>query len=371
MTAPDTLPRELAELGELLREDPPRPAPAWAQTLDERAAAGFPRPPRRSFRSRLPRLRVMVPAVGLVASALVVVVVIGLQGTGATPQRDSSGGSVAVPSAGDEAGGGSSESATPASKPRAKSGAKLQAVPAPGAASAGGASADSRPTRRQERSASLTLSARPARIDAVSDGVVRVADSTGGYVASSNVSTRRGGSFDLRIPTRRLQRALADLSRLAHVTERTQASRDITAESVSARARLTEARKEREGLLKALAKADTLNETQSIRERLRIVNRRIASARSAVRVVDNRAAFATVSVALVADPRAQAAAPAADDGWTPGDALRDALAVLQLALGIALVAAAIGLPIAVLALLGWLGARTVGRRRRERALDLA
>ena len=48
MTAPDTLPPELAELGELLREDPPRPDPAWARELDARAAAGFPRPPRRS-----------------------------------------------------------------------------------------------------------------------------------------------------------------------------------------------------------------------------------------------------------------------------------------------------------------------------------
>ena len=51
MTAPDTLPRELAELGELLREDPPRPDPAWARELDDRAAAGFPRPPRRTLRS--------------------------------------------------------------------------------------------------------------------------------------------------------------------------------------------------------------------------------------------------------------------------------------------------------------------------------
>ena len=48
MTAPDTLPPELAELGELLREDPPRPDAKWARDLDARAAAGFPRPPRRS-----------------------------------------------------------------------------------------------------------------------------------------------------------------------------------------------------------------------------------------------------------------------------------------------------------------------------------
>ena len=46
MTAPDTLPPELEELGALLREDPPRPDPTWARELDARAAAGFARPPR-------------------------------------------------------------------------------------------------------------------------------------------------------------------------------------------------------------------------------------------------------------------------------------------------------------------------------------
>ena len=64
MTAPDTLPPELAELGELLREDPPRPDPAWARELDARAAAGFPRPPRRSpwARPARPTRRALVAA---------------------------------------------------------------------------------------------------------------------------------------------------------------------------------------------------------------------------------------------------------------------------------------------------------------------
>src|SRR5215216_3912357 len=74
MTAPDTLPPELAELGELLREDPPRPDPAWAVTLDSRAAAGFPGPARRSpwaiFKSHR---RVLVPAVSFACVALLVV----------------------------------------------------------------------------------------------------------------------------------------------------------------------------------------------------------------------------------------------------------------------------------------------------------
>src|SRR5215218_4875010 len=73
MTAPDTLPPELAELGELLREDPPRPDPAWARELDTRAAAGFPRPPRRSPWTVLKtHRRVLVPAVSFACVALLV-----------------------------------------------------------------------------------------------------------------------------------------------------------------------------------------------------------------------------------------------------------------------------------------------------------
>src|SRR5829696_9015768 len=73
MTAPDTLPPELAELGELLREDPPRPDPAWARELDTRAAAGFPRLPRRSPWTVLrTHRRVLVPAVSFACVALLV-----------------------------------------------------------------------------------------------------------------------------------------------------------------------------------------------------------------------------------------------------------------------------------------------------------
>src|SRR6476661_7323270 len=74
MTAPDTLPPELAELGVLLREDPPRPDPAWARRLDSRAAAGFPRPPRRSPWAVLKAHRgVLVPVVSFACVALLVV----------------------------------------------------------------------------------------------------------------------------------------------------------------------------------------------------------------------------------------------------------------------------------------------------------
>jgi hypothetical protein len=362
MTAPDTLPPELAELGELLREDPPRPDPAWARKLDQRAAAGFPRPPRRPWWARLvPPRGALLPALGLVAVAALVAVVVTLPSK--TDNASSGGGGSSASTAAQSESSSDSAASSGASSRKSLSRPPI-APPSPGGGSPG---SDSRTKRLQERSAALTLAARPREIETVADGIVRVTDAAGGFVASSNVSGE-GGDFSLRVPTDRLQRALADLSRLAHVRGRSQATQDITAEAVSARGRLRELQKEREGLLRALGNATTVNETDAIKQRLRSVNASIGVARQALRRVNNRARFANVAVTLVAD-RSAGAAGSGEDRWTPADALRDAGRVLEVAAGIALIVLAILLPIGVLAGLGALAGRAATRRRRARALD--
>jgi hypothetical protein len=238
------------------------------------------------------------------------------------------------------------------------------------AASGGSPGSDGRATRKVERSATLSLAAAPRDFGGVVDGIVRVTDRNDGFVRNSNVAAAGEygtGSFELRVPTARLGRVLAELSRLAHVRERSQATQDITARSVSARERLQEVLGERERLLVLLADATTVNETTSIRARLRIVGREIAAARGAVARVDNRAAFSTVSVTLEADAGAEDAGGAGR--WTPGDALRDAGRVLEVTAGVLVIALAVLLPLAAVAALGTLAGRRVARRRRERALD--
>ena len=388
MTAPDTLPPELEELGRLLHEDPPRPSPGWAHDLDARAAAGFPRPPRR--RSRL-RLRPLMPVLGVATSVLLVVVVVGLAGSQGDMEDSGGSGGGASSSAGSEAapsssGGEGTEPAPPAEREGplpamgdhdqsgpddfAGGGSSLTLpTPVPPVPGGGDPRSDSKTARKVERAATLTLAARRRELDRVADGVVRVTDAAGGFVASSTVSSGDGGTFDLRVPTTRLQRTLADLSRLAHVRERSQSSRDITAQSVSARERLEDARGERRALLRQLERSDSLDEAARLRARLRAVSRQIASAKASVRRVDNRAAYANVTVGLVVDRSSGAAA--GDGSWTPGDALRDAVRVLEVAAGVALIAVAVALPLALLALFGGLAARIAGRRRRERALDMA
>jgi len=207
----------------------------------------------------------------------------------------------------------------------------------------------------------------------VSGRIQDVTRQQGGFVVSSTVnSSRRGGrgTFQLRIPTRNLDAAMAALSRLAVVRERAQHSEDITAQAVSARTRLEDAKTERTSLLKQLAGADTVLETQSIRARLRLVSGEIEQARAEVRRVRNRASFATVAVELVADRSAAGVGTEEDDGaWTPGDAWHDARRVLEVIAGVALIGLAIALPLGLVAVLVGLAIRIGRRRSREHALD--
>jgi Domain of unknown function (DUF4349) len=366
--APDMT--ELADLALLLREDRPAPTETFGRSLDNRMQRGFPgRDPRSRASGRRWTTWQAWMGPGLVAglAALFVGIVIALPGSSGTDDSGGGGGGGGTASSADAAGGAAPEAAQ---ELRGEDEAASSVAPAPGQ---GSARSDARAKRKVERSASITLVARPRDIDTVSARIQEVTRQQGGFVVSSSVrSSRRdgGGEFTLRIPTRNLDAAMAALSRLGAVRDRADRSQDITAESVSARSRLEDARTERKALLDQLADADTLQETESIRARLRIVAGEIARARAEVRRVNNRAAFSTVTVQLVADRSAVTPGAEEDDGsWSPGDAARDAVRVLEVVVGVTLIALAIGIPILFVVLLGWLAARLVRRRRREHALD--
>jgi hypothetical protein len=375
--APDLT--ELGELALLLREDRPEPDDGFGRNLDTRVQRGFPKGDprvRASGRRWLKWQGWMAPALGVAATGLLIAVIaIG----GPYGSDDSAGGGGAQP-----ASGVAEESASAGSAPQEDSARRSDgdedapsslAAPesVPPAPSSGSPGSDRRDNRKVERSASLTLAARPRNIDTVSARIQEVTRAQGGFVVSSTVRsspTGGGGTFELRIPTRNLDAAMAALSRLGAVRERAQRSQDITAETVSARSRLKDAKTERKSLLEQLADAVTVQETASIRARLDLVSREIERARAAVRRVNNRAAFSTVTVELVADRSAVAPGTDEDDGsWTPGDAANDALRVLEVIVGVALIALAIAIPIALLALLAALALRFTRRRRREHALD--
>lgn len=353
--------REFADLVETLREDTPEIRPHFARRLDAKVAAGFPREPRR--RPRLTGNPMFAPAMAL---SMLVALVVGISMLppmgGDESEEFASGGATMSQSAEDSA-------AQPA-QDEASGGASAPSRAAPPITGGGSPSSDRRAQRKVETSASLVLGAKPGGVQQVADQIVAVTDRHRGFVLSSSVDVLDGGGgahFELRVPAARLQAALADLSRIADVRERREAAQDITRAFVSARSRLADARAERRGILRQLEQADSDDERASLKRQLRRVNARIGAAKTDLARVDNRTSYSNISVAVVGDP---AAGATVDDGsWTPGDAFKDAVRVLEVAVGVLLIALAVAIPLTLLAGMALVLARLAGRRRRERLLD--
>ena len=221
--------------------------------------------------------------------------------------------------------------------------------------------------------ATLTLSTTPDRVEAVTDRAIRTVDGLGGYVQSSEVS-RSGSSasstLTLKIPSDKLDAGLAQLSKLAHVKSRSQQDQDVTDQREALEAAVRDARADRAGLRVRLAKATTDTERARLRAQLDRATRRVTRRQREVAELSNAVSFATVELGVEGDRSSGASAPPGGR-WTPGDALGDALRVLEVAAGVLLIALAVLLPIAVIAVLAALASRVLVRRRRERALEMA
>ena len=196
-----------------------------------------------------------------------------------------------------------------------------------------------------------------------------VTDGVGGFVRSSAVDSRPGlgggATFELQVPVRRLQTALSRLSSLASVRSRNESSLDVTEQVALARDRVAGLKAARRSLLRQLEAASSIEETDRLRERLRSVEARLDNARSARAQLRQRTSYSAVYVEIVTEKQqGEAAGP-----WTPRDALDDAVRVLEVAAGVALVALAVLLPLALIAAVAWPLTRAARRRRREGALD--
>ncbi len=336
MTGPDD-----ALLADDLRAIAPRPAPELRARLDAQVAAGFPRPARRWA---WPSMRLLVPALGTLGAALVAVVLVLSGGDAGRPE-------VAMQQPARESAADSSAGSAAPAAPAAPS----TVAPAPAAG------------RSVERSSRLVLAAPDGRFVAVTDGVIRATQRHGGFVADSHVvrdDDGGTGTFVLRVPSSRLDAAIAELSRLASVRAIEGSTRDLTGEIDSASARLDDARTQRRAIVSALATAEG-READRLRSRLRSATARVERLERETRALRSRTTYATVDLTVV-DGRRGTVAPPGDDGpWTPGDAWRDARRALEVAAGVLIVLASFLVPVGLVA---WLATWLV-RRRRDAVLD--
>jgi hypothetical protein len=344
---------QLAALVRDVRVQAPSMDPGFRTRLDERVERGFAKPQRSAARRRASLVPALAVA-GCVLAALVAVVVSG-GGSGSNDHGSAGAGVAAKQSAPAQ-----SDSSAPSTAGGSGAASSSAAAPAP----------ESARGRRVERTTRLELTT--SDVQGAADGVVRATQASGGYVQSSQVATgdaNGSASFVLRVPTDRLDDAVARLSKLGHVRALQQSAQDITGSYDSASARLTEARATRRALLRALGKATSAEEISSLRARIADNRRDIARYAAQFDAVRRRANFATVDVELLGRPHKSQPAPAGGS-WTPGDAARDAVRVLEVSAGVALIGLSVLVPLALLGAAGGLAAGAYRRRRREAALQV-
>jgi hypothetical protein len=338
-SADDQRERELQELALALRADSPEPEPRFARELDARVGDGF----RKPRRARLPfpgaLRRGWMPALAG-AAALVAVAVAAVNLVG---------------------GGGGSSSSERLSSQKAVAPASTSPY-APYALTMPPGTAATASARRVERSAQITLSAPKDKLQAAADGVGTVAERHGGFVLSSQVNTgdqsSPGGSFVLRVPARELQATLADLSKVASLTARSESGQDVTLPFRQVQDRLGSALIERRALRIRLnhakgAKAD------AIRARIVRLSAEIDALTGRMHDLRSRTVYSTVEVTLQEEHGAAGGV---------GSAWHDSLQTLQELLASAVRVMGVLLPLALLAGAALLGTRTLRRRRREAAL---
>jgi hypothetical protein len=324
-----------------LSEDVERRARSAGQT--RRRRIGWPRP-----RGRLQTEAGVVAVVGAIVAALLIA---GPRSAGTPHYARSQAGSKA-------------QAAGALAIPQLSQAGKAVAGPSI-AASPGGANSPA--GREQQLAASITLAAGPREVQATADRVARLAASEGGFVQNSHVQVQQVGpseaSLTLKLPSAKLNAALAAIAELAPVHAESQSLQDITNSYEAARRALADATAERRALLRALAAASTQAQIESLHAQLSQARAAIAQARSGLQAVAQRANNAEVEVSVTGTGHS------AGGGLTLHRGLHDVGRVLTVTLVVLLIAIAVLVPLALLLAVLFAGRSAWRRYQRERVLD--
>jgi len=237
------------------------------------------------------------------------------------------------------------------------------------------------PGAKQIQSAQISLTAPNDHVDQVAQEVFQVVGDEHGTVESSHITAASRGigggyaSFMLSIPTGNLQATMTDLSRLhfASVESRTDSSQNVSHQYNNDQRQLNDARALRTSLLKQLAAAVTTQQIDSIKAQLKLAEQQILSWQDTLGRLQHRIGYSNVEVQINQNglPIPVYHRTHSSTGFTIGRALHDAVRVLVVAAGVALIALAVMIPVGlVAALLIWLWV-WLRQRRREHALDSA
>jgi hypothetical protein len=136
-------------------------------------------------------------------------------------------------------------------------------------------------------------------------GIVRIADSVGGYIASANVNQpeKTGrykppatGTIELRVPNDRFTEALNELRKVGRMTSLDIRSEDISEEYVDLESRLRHWRAQERLVLEMFNNAHRISDMLSVRSELSTIQQQIEQITGRLRYLSARVAMASITV---------------------------------------------------------------------------
>jgi hypothetical protein len=301
--------------------------------------------------------RLVLVAPATVAVALVAAGVIGLTRGDVGTQRDVAGGA------------GAAAATTEAFKSAAPESTQDQRALAPSVAAPPAAASTVAPVAGQLQRYQAELSLRVEDVDALSSATKRaqqIATSHGGSVASLQYDAPSTGvgtaQIVLRIPTARVQEALAQLSALGTILGQRYGIEDLQQQADGLQTQIEQVQRRIAQILAQLESATLSAENRAVlQSRLSASRQRLTVLRESLRSTNAEARTATVYLTLTTEE----IEPGAVGGGSPLDDVKDVLAWEGIAALYALVVAG---PFLLAGLLVWLAVAVLRRRRETRLL---
>jgi Domain of unknown function (DUF4349) len=213
------------------------------------------------------------------------------------------------------------------------------------------------------------LTVRARSTEQAAQRAAQIAASENGYVSSEAATTSHGAaggsvSITLKVPAAAYRATLAALSHLGKQLSAAQHTQDVTQTVADVSSRVTSAKAAISQLRKLLARAGSVGDLLNVQDQINQQEAALEALESQQRALGHSVAYATISLLLVSTPAARHHARHAG-GFTGGllagwHGLRTVVTGLLTAAGAVLPFA---VPLAVIAVGGWLGWRRYGRRR--------